>query len=85
MADELVVRLTAVAIEAQQQLRDPVRGVIAEATATGAIRDDISPGELADYCPHGCPPLAGCRRRKHRLADVTTEIELVMSCRVRRV
>lgn len=37
---------------AQQHLRDMVRDLLAEAAATGAVRDDVAPDELAAYCLH---------------------------------
>ena len=37
---------------AQQQLRDMIRDLITEASATGEVRDDVSPDELASYCLH---------------------------------
>ncbi|MER5598307.1 TetR/AcrR family transcriptional regulator [Streptomyces sp. NPDC002265] len=60
-------------IEAQQQLHHLVREVIAEAGKAGAVRDDVSPGELADYCLHA---LSAAGRQSseaavHRLVDVT--------------
>jgi AcrR family transcriptional regulator len=36
----------------RRQLRDFVAGMIADAATTGQVRDDIAPGELADYCLH---------------------------------
>jgi AcrR family transcriptional regulator len=60
-------------VQAQQQLHDLVRGAIAESAAIGAVRDDVSPNELADYCMHalgaagGLPSEAAVRR----LVDVT--------------
>lgn len=36
--------------QAEQRLRDLVRDLLAEAAQAGAIRDDVSPGELASYC-----------------------------------
>ena len=38
--------------QAQRQLRDMVRDLLAEAAATGAVRDDVAPDELASYCLH---------------------------------
>ncbi len=35
---------------AQQQLTDFIAGLLAEGTATGDIRADVAPGELASYC-----------------------------------
>jgi AcrR family transcriptional regulator len=37
---------------AQQQLHDLFRGLLADAAATGDLRDDVSPDELASYCMH---------------------------------
>ncbi|MDQ1012080.1 AcrR family transcriptional regulator [Streptomyces sp. V4I23] len=37
---------------AQQQLVDLFRGVLAEAVASGDLRDDVAPDELARYCLH---------------------------------
>jgi AcrR family transcriptional regulator len=37
---------------AEEQLRDMVRDLLADAAATGHIRDDIAPDELASYCLH---------------------------------
>jgi AcrR family transcriptional regulator len=37
---------------AQQQLRDFIRDLLAEGAATGALRDDVAPDELASYCLH---------------------------------
>jgi AcrR family transcriptional regulator len=38
--------------QAQQQLHDLIRHLLAEGAQTGALRDDIAPGELASYCLH---------------------------------
>jgi AcrR family transcriptional regulator len=37
---------------AQQQLRGMIRDLVAEAATTGAVRDDMTPEELASYCLH---------------------------------
>jgi AcrR family transcriptional regulator len=37
---------------AQQQLRDFIRDVLAQAAESGDIRDDVVPDELASYCLH---------------------------------
>jgi AcrR family transcriptional regulator len=39
-------------IVAEQQLRDMIRDLLAEAAKTGDIRDDVAPSELASYCIH---------------------------------
>jgi AcrR family transcriptional regulator len=38
--------------EAHQQLVGLVEGLLAEAAGTGEVRDDVAPGELANYCLH---------------------------------
>lgn len=38
--------------EARQQLHRMVRDLIAEASTTGEVRDDVAPDELATYCLH---------------------------------
>ncbi|WP_326718401.1 MULTISPECIES: TetR/AcrR family transcriptional regulator [unclassified Streptomyces] len=35
---------------AQQHLSDLIRDLLTDAVATGVVRDDIAPGELASYC-----------------------------------
>ena len=37
---------------AQRQLRDMIRQLLAEAAATGDVREDVAPDELASYCLH---------------------------------
>ena len=37
---------------AQQQLRELIRDLLTEAAATGDVRDDVVPDELASYCLH---------------------------------
>jgi AcrR family transcriptional regulator len=37
---------------AKQQLRDFVRDLLGEAAASGDVRDDVAPEELASYCLH---------------------------------
>jgi AcrR family transcriptional regulator len=37
---------------AEQQLRRMIRDLLTEAAATGNVRDDIAPDELAGYCLH---------------------------------
>jgi len=37
---------------AQQQVRDMIRDLLTEAAATGDLRDDVVPDELASYCLH---------------------------------
>ncbi|MBM9438439.1 TetR/AcrR family transcriptional regulator [Actinacidiphila bryophytorum] len=60
-------------VQAQQQLHDLVREVVAEAAAVGAVREDVSPEELADYCLHALSAAGGLRSEEavHRLVAVT--------------
>jgi AcrR family transcriptional regulator len=44
---------------AQQQLRGLIQDLLTEAAATGELRDDVAPEELASYCLHA---LAAARR-----------------------
>jgi len=37
---------------ARRRLRDFLAGLLTEASAAGDVRDDVAPGELADYCLH---------------------------------
>lgn len=37
---------------AEQELHDMIRNLMTEAAATGAVRDDVAPEELASYCLH---------------------------------
>lgn len=39
-------------IDAQAKLHDLIKEVISDAAKTGRVRDDVAPGELADYCIH---------------------------------
>jgi hypothetical protein len=36
----------------RQQLRDFIQDLLSEAAATGDLRDDVAPDELASYCLH---------------------------------
>ena len=53
---------------AHQQLRDFVRDLLTEGAASGEVRDDVAPEELANYCLHavaaarGPPSKAAVRR-----------------------
>jgi AcrR family transcriptional regulator len=44
---------------AHQELRDFVRGLLAEGTASGEVRDDVAPEELASYCLHAVAAARG--------------------------
>jgi AcrR family transcriptional regulator len=39
-------------VHAQRQLHGFIRDLLAEGAATGELRDDVAPGELASYCLH---------------------------------
>lgn len=39
-------------VRAQQHLLDFIAGLVAEGTASGELRDDVAPHELASYCLH---------------------------------
>jgi AcrR family transcriptional regulator len=58
---------------AERQLLDLVRDLIAEAAATGDLRDDVPPGELASYCLHALAAASRLRSRAatRRLVTVT--------------
>jgi AcrR family transcriptional regulator len=53
---------------AQHELREMVRGLLAEGARSGVLRSDVPPGELATYClhalgaAHGLPSKAAVRR-----------------------
>jgi AcrR family transcriptional regulator len=55
-------------IRAQQQVHDLITGLLTEAAATGQVRADVAPDELASYCLHalgaagGLPSKAAVRR-----------------------
>jgi AcrR family transcriptional regulator len=46
-------------VHARQHLHDFVASLLADASATGQIRGDIAPGELADYCLHALGAAGG--------------------------
>jgi AcrR family transcriptional regulator len=50
---------------AEQQLRDMIQRLLAEAAATGDVRDDVAPDELATYCLHA---LAAARNLRSKAA-----------------
>ncbi len=55
-------------LRAQERLREMIRDLLAAAAVAGEVRDDVAPGELADYCVHalgassGLPSKAAVRR-----------------------
>jgi AcrR family transcriptional regulator len=44
---------------AQQQLIDFIKDLLTEAAATGEVRDDVAPGELASYCLYALAAAGG--------------------------
>ncbi|PNG49225.1 MULTISPECIES: TetR/AcrR family transcriptional regulator [unclassified Variovorax] len=58
---------------AQQQLRDMIRDLLAEAARAGELRNDVSPDELASYCLHALTAASSMRSKAavHRLVAVT--------------
>lgn len=61
------------AVQAWQQVHDLVREVVADAAAVAAVRADVPPGELADYCLHALSAAGGLPSEAavHRLVEVT--------------
>jgi len=51
--------------DAQEQLHGLIRDLLTEAAATGELRDDVAPEELASYCLHA---LAAARRLPSKAA-----------------
>lgn len=58
---------------AHEHLREFIRRLIADAAATGAVRDDVPPGELALYCLHALAAagVLHSRAATHRLVSTT--------------
>lgn len=58
---------------AQRHLSDFIRDLVAEAAATGALRDDVPPDELASYCLHALAAAGSLTSKAavHRLVTVT--------------
>jgi AcrR family transcriptional regulator len=58
---------------AQQQLSDFVRDLLAEGAATGELRDDVAPDELASFCLHalGAATTLASKAAVRRLVTVT--------------
>jgi AcrR family transcriptional regulator len=52
--------------QANQQLRDFVRDLLREGAASGEVRDDVPPEELASYCLHA---VAAARHLPSKAAD----------------
>jgi AcrR family transcriptional regulator len=45
--------------QAEHQVRDMIRDLIAEGAVSGELRDDVAPGELASYCLHALTAARG--------------------------
>lgn len=58
--------------QAQHQLGDMIRSLLAEAVETGDVRNDIAPDELASYCLHAVAAASSLRSRSaiNRLVQV---------------
>ncbi len=50
-------------VHPRRHLRDFVASLLADAIADGQVRDDIPPGELADYCLHALAAATGLRSK----------------------
>lgn len=59
--------------QAQRRLHDMVEDLLAEGARTGAVRDDIAPGELASYCLHALTAAGNLPSKAavHRLVTIT--------------
>jgi AcrR family transcriptional regulator len=60
-------------VDAQRELDEFMRGLLAEAAEAGDIRDDVPPGELAAYCLHALTAAAQLRSKAavSRLVQMT--------------
>jgi AcrR family transcriptional regulator len=58
---------------AEKKLREMIGGLLAEGQASGHVRDDVTPDELASYCLHALTAASGLRSKAsvRRLVDVT--------------
>jgi AcrR family transcriptional regulator len=50
-------------VRAQQQLREFIRDLVTEAAATGNVRNDVAPDELASYCLHALAAASSLRSK----------------------
>jgi len=62
-------------VRAEQQVRDLVAGLLAEAAETGDVRPDVGPDELARYCVHALSAAGGLSSEAavHRLVTTTLD------------
>jgi AcrR family transcriptional regulator len=58
---------------AEQQLRNMIRDLVTEGAASGDLRDDVAPDELANYCLHALTAASGlpAKAAVRRLVSVT--------------
>jgi AcrR family transcriptional regulator len=58
---------------AERHLREMLRDLVADAVATGDVRDDVPPDELVTYCLHSIAAAGGLASKAavHRLVAVT--------------
>jgi AcrR family transcriptional regulator len=58
---------------AQQELRKLIRDLVSEAAASGEVRPDVAPDELASYCVHALAAARGLHSKsgRRRLVDMT--------------
>ena len=58
---------------AEQHVHDMIRGLLAQAVTTGAVRDDVAPDELAGYCLHALAAAGRLPSKAavHRLVTLT--------------
>jgi hypothetical protein len=59
--------------QAQQQVHDMIKDLLIEAAATGDVRGDVAPDELASYCLHALTAASSLPSKAavHRLVTVT--------------
>ena len=60
-------------VRAQQQLSNFIRDLLTQGAETGALRNDVSPAELASYCLHALTAASSLPSKAavHRLVKVT--------------
>lgn len=60
-------------VRGEQQLRDLIRNLLAQAATTGDVREDVAPAELATYCLHALAAARSLPSKAavHRLVTVT--------------
>ena len=58
---------------AERHLRDMIRALLSEAVETGEVRDDVTPGELTNYCLHALTAASSLPSKAavRRLVDIT--------------